>query len=164
MINYENFNMIINKDFMRYNEFYDRIIEHWLYTEKQTNITRKSVYALHDKILIYSDKVDITESEILRMVKCNYKCLDIKISHLHEITQIQLSCIDNKKTLIVIIQPLNNLKLDQRGLRLVGIIIDIDDKDKTIINKYLDDDFIINKLYCYLTIPTNLNIGLVLYH
>lgn len=167
MIDYRYFDMIINKKFIDHYEFYNKIIEHWLYTKKENN-TRYggSIYAPYNSILIYSDKINLIRDEILKIIDDNYKHINIKVFYDNERKfQIQLSVSNNpEKRLIIIIQSLESLELDQRGLRLVGLIVDIDDKNKAIINKYLNDDLISIKLKSFLTVPTNLNIGLVLYY
>ena len=121
MIDYKYFNIIINKDFMSYVNFYKRIINHWLYEISEIGI---------DDILIYSSNTFLTENELLHAIsdirkEHNYEYIDKeKVYHNHGFTDIKLSTVifsNNKdKHLKIHIRPINTLKSDQRGCRLSG--------------------------------------------
>ena len=69
---------------------------------------------------------------------------------------------NEKRTLKIIIQFIDKIKLNQKGLMLSGVILDINNKNN--IENYLDDNFIDTRILPYLLLPTDLDIGLTLYY
>lgn len=157
-MDYSNFNMMIDKRFMSHSYFYKKVIMNWLcYSEKE-----------FENILIYSSDLELTKSFL---IKISSEVEDYFKSHVivtqrkyHDTFEIKIKkrSSDKEKILQIIIQSTDRIKLDQRGLRLSGIILDVNSKYS--IENYLDDELINNRLLTYLLTPTDLDIGLTLYY
>ena len=157
-MDYSNFNMIIDKRFMSYSYFYKKVIMNWLYySEKE-----------FENILIYSSDLELTKSFL---IKISSEVEDYFKSHVivtqrkyHDTFEIKIKkrSSDKEKILQIIIQSTNRIKLDQRGLKLSGIILDVNGKAS--IEDYLDDNLFYSRIFPYLLLPTDLDIGLTLYY
>lgn len=157
-MDYSNFNMIIDKRFMSHNYFYKKVITNWLYySEKE-----------FENILIYSSDLELTKSFLIKIsseIEDYFQSRIIVTQRKYHDTftiRIKGRFANKEKVLEIIIQSINRIKLDQRGLRLSGIILDVNSKYS--IENYLDDELINNRLLTYLLTPTDLDIGLTLYY
>lgn len=152
MIKYRDFDMVINRKFINPNDFYKQIINHWVQTENIKSI---------EKILIYSDDIKMTEKTILNIIPNISTMISYKRKNYHNRDILDYLYLKDK-VLNINIQPIDTINLEQRGIKCAGVIIDVE--DKKIIDEYLKTHKDLVKFYYYLTPPTNLNIGLVLYY
>lgn len=167
MIDSEYFDMIINKKFLFGDDFYKSLIEYWIMNSKNE----------FETILIYSDDLKRTKMSLIEGILNAYKYIHFvnikreKEQYVHNNIYMELNasifCETNKK-LKLIIQPIKNIQSDERGCRLSGLIIDINDPHKEMIDKYLKDHIVTTKLLPFVVRTTELDhdskIGLVLYY
>lgn len=154
MVEYGYFDMIIDKRFIDSEEFYKLVIKQWFDKSDKK----------YESIVIYTDNIEKVKNSILNILP--YISCFIKVGTIHDRDKnninFDLEMEDNN--LLVNIQSIDRIRLDQRGARAAGVIIDIDVENKKRINKYIENTDIEQKLLWFLIAPTNLNIGLVLYY
>lgn len=154
MINFEYFDMIINRRFINSEEFYKLIIKQWF------DKTDKNF----EGIIIYTDNIERVKASILNILP-SISCF-IRVGKIHNIDKknIEFGLEMKNNKLFVNIQHIDRIDLDQRGVRAAGVIIDMNIENKCKFNEYLDEDTISMKLSPMLVAPTNLNIGFILYY
>lgn len=166
MIDSEYFDMIINKKFLFSDDFYKNLIEYWITNSKNE----------FETMLIYSDDLTRTKINLTEGISKAYNYIRFvnikreKEYYMHDNFYVELSAniIDKNKKLRIIIQSIEKIQLSERGCRLTGLIIDIYDPYKEMIDKYLENHIVTTKLIPFVARTTELDqnskIGLVLYH
>lgn len=154
MVDFEYFDMVINRRFINSEEFYKSTIKQWF------DKTDKNF----ESIIIYTDNVERVKASILNILP--YVSCFIKVDKIHNIDKKNIEfCLEMENNkLFINIQHIDRINLNQRGVRAAGVIIDINIENKCKFNEYLEEDTVSMKLSPMLIAPTNLNIGFVLYY